>query len=66
LFVVTPIAWDELDSCANGDFLVDNFSQRLRDVSDRFAQALAAIGEQLIPLAPAGEEFFPLRHYVPC
>ena len=51
LRVLTPIAWDELETFANGDFLAENFGFRLDDVGDRFAESLAAIGDQRLPAA---------------
>ncbi|HEY1729152.1 MAG TPA: restriction endonuclease [Candidatus Baltobacteraceae bacterium] len=64
LLVVTPIAWDELETCANGQFRPDNFEQRLAGVGDRFAEALSAIGQQRLPKSKPAPEFFELRGYV--
>ena len=63
LLVVTPIAWDELETCANGHFRPDNFAQRLAGVGDRFAEALSAIGEQRLPESKPAPEYFEMRGY---
>lgn len=65
LLVVTPVAWQELETCANGDFRADNFAQRLAGVGDRFAEALAALGDQRLPHAAPEGEYVELRAYDP-